>query len=159
MALTVGIDSYVTLSEANAYFDNRMYADEWIGASDPEKEKALKMAARTMARFNWAGSITSDDQILSWPRQNMIDAEGRVIASNAIPQVIKDAQCEVALGMLRDDLTADDGNKSVRRLKAGSVEIEYAGQAPAAARAPDIAMDMVKPFLKQASGATARMVF
>lgn len=159
MALTVGIDSYVTLEEAETYFGNRLYAAEWTGASDPEKEKALKMAARTMMRFNWSGSITSDDQILSWPRQGMIDAEGRVIASDAIPQIIKDAQCEVALGMLRDDLTADDGNKSVRKLKAGSVEIEYAGQAPAAARAPDIAIDMVKPFLTAQTGANASMVF
>ena len=60
-------------------------------------------------------------------------------------------QCELALAFLREDLTADDGTRGVRSLRAGSVAIEYDGRAPAK-RLPDAAYALLEPFLSLTGG-------
>ena len=46
MSLTVGTDTWVTLSEANTYFASHIAADPWDALSDANKEKYLKTAYR-----------------------------------------------------------------------------------------------------------------
>lgn len=61
-------------------------------------------------------------QALDWPRAGV----GGVTATD-IPQQIKDAQCELAYELSQDadlEAAADAGGDNVKRIKAGSVEIE-----------------------------------
>lgn len=141
MALTVGTNSYIDADGADDYFDDRLYADEWIGADAGDKEKALLMARRVLDQQPFAGTLSDPDQMLAWPRTGVYGAD-----PDTVPQAVIDAQCELALAFLREDLTADDGTRGVRRLKAGSVEIEYDGRAPAK-RLPDAALTALEPFL------------
>jgi hypothetical protein len=46
MAITVGTDSWVTLAEADTYFESRIQTDPWDALSDANKEKYLKTAYR-----------------------------------------------------------------------------------------------------------------
>lgn len=157
MAITVGTDTFVSLADASAYFTNRLYATVWAGASDTDREKALRMATTTLSRERWAGSITSINQLLAWPRTGARDAEGRPIGSSTIPQPVRDATCELALALLSDDLTQNDSNAGVKAVTAGSVKIEYAGQAPAR-RLPDIVSAMIRPLLSPPGGASTTSV-
>lgn len=158
MALTVGIDSFITLSQAETYFDGRLYVLDWSGASDGDKEKAMKMATRALNRMAWRGSLTDDSQVLAWPRQGVIGREGREIAVTTVPQDVKDAQAELALALLREDLTADDSNRGVKRVKAGTVELEYNGEAPAKAL-PDAVQELLDPYLRPSPSGSAALVF
>lgn len=145
MALTVGTNSYISVANADAYFADRLYASEWIGATSGDKEKSLLMSRRVIDRQVFVGSRTSDDQLLAWPRAGVSD-----ISSATVPQAILDAQCELALAFLREDLTADDGTRGVRRLQAGSVAIEYDGRAPSR-NLPDAVSAILAPFLQQSA--------
>ena len=49
----------------------------------------------------------SSDIALAWPRTGVIDPEGREIATDATPLVIANATAELALMLVRDDLTND----------------------------------------------------
>ncbi|WP_141400352.1 DnaT-like ssDNA-binding protein [Magnetospirillum sp. 15-1] len=103
-------------------------------------------------------AITSTTQAMAWPRQGASDAEGRAIGNTTIPQAIQTAQCELALRLLSEDLTEDDGNKGVRVVEAGSVRLEYDGRAPAKTL-PDTVRALLKPFLRPEEGSSARLVF
>ena len=109
-------NSYVTLAEATAYFGERLYASAWDSATDADKEKALLQACRGLERcrllvnrrpYGYPGepqdSPTYDSlapsnvgQALSLPRNKDRDSDGLY----AIPQPVKNAQCEEALALL-----------------------------------------------------------
>lgn len=143
MALVVGTNSYIDADGADAYFEDRLYADEWTDASGDDKDKALLMARRVLDRQSYFGARTSDDQLLAWPRTDITD-----VNTATVPQAIIDAQCELALAFLREDLTADDGTRGVRRLQAGSVAIEFDGRAPGKSL-PEAVSALLAGFLMQ----------
>ena len=157
MAITVGTDTFVSLADANAYFGDRLYSTVWTGATDADREKALRMATSTLSRERWAGSITSINQLLAWPRTGTTDAEGRPIGTGTIPQPVKDATCELALALLTEDRTADDGSRNVKSVQAGSVRVEYAGAAPVR-RLPDFVATIIAPLLTPPGGASQNSV-
>ncbi len=95
MALTVGTDSYVTLAEAVAYMGRRLRTEPWEHAQDFVREKALKHAALLLDALPWAGQKTDDGQALAFPRDG----------SDEVPQAIRDAQAEVALALLDEDVS------------------------------------------------------
>lgn len=144
--ITVGTDSYVSVVDADTYFSGRLYAGQWTGATAVDKEKALRMAARILNRQRFIGTITSTAQLLAWPRRGVVDYEGRPLNESAVPAAIIEAQCELALRLLTDDLTEDDGTRGVRVMAAGGVRMEYDGRAPERAL-PDYVMALVSPFL------------
>jgi hypothetical protein len=111
-------NSYVTLTEANVYFANRLRADAWTGASEGDKEKALLTACHHIEAcrirvhrrpYGYPGELpdamgrpydplapSNSDQALSFPRQRDKDND----SNYAIPKRVKDAQCEEALALL-----------------------------------------------------------
>ena len=46
---------YRSLDDANAYFDDQLYATDWTGATDANKIKALIQAARTLDSIRYKG--------------------------------------------------------------------------------------------------------
>lgn len=162
MALTVGTDSFTALADADTYFDGRLYASDWTGATSTDKEKALRMATAMLNRERWAGSLASASQLLAWPRVGATDAEGRPVAFDATPEAVKAATCELAVALLRNDLTTNDAMLGVRRQKqkVGEIEreTEYDGRAPAR-RLPDYVAALIAPFLSsQTTPLSVRMV-
>lgn len=143
MALTVGTNTYITVDDANTYFGDRLYVDEWTGATDSDKSKALLMARRNLDQQGYIGCLADSDQPLQWPRKNIPNVD-----SDTVPQAIIDAQCELALAFLREDLTADDGTRGIAKLQAGSVVLEYDGRAPEK-RLPDTVLAQIRRFLAE----------
>jgi hypothetical protein len=149
MAVTVGVNSYIDADGAGTYFADRLYIDEWTGASAGDKDKALLMARRTLDQKIYIGHRADPDQLLAWPRRNI-----PCVDSSVVPQSIIDAQCELALAFLREDLTADDGTRGMKRLQAGSVAIEYDGRAPEK-RLPDAVLALIRVFLAEPTTANS----
>ena len=123
-------NSYVTLTEAEAYFAARLNSATWTAASAGDKEAALLSACRHIDAcrirvhrrpYGYPTALAIDlleqlnnDQALKFPRQRDRDAAGTYI----IPQPAKDAQCEEALALL-----AHGAEQARRRsLQAGGVE-------------------------------------
>jgi len=111
-------NSYVTLTEAETYFADRLRVDAWSAASSADKEKALLTACRHIEAcrirvhrrpYGYPGELpdamgrpydplapSNPDQALSFPRKKDEDNAG----DYAIPKRAKDAQCEEALALL-----------------------------------------------------------
>lgn len=133
MALTVGTDTYLSLADANTYWDENTGGTNWATASDAEKEKALRAATQYVDKhYSWLGNHPGNSQGLSWPRLNVVDKDGRTIGGNVIPDAVKNATAYIAEQVLADGgiLPKRNRNSSIKSVKAGSVEVEYDDMAP-----------------------------
>ena len=115
-------NSYVTLAEADAYFDEHLNVTDWTDATDDLKNRALIQAARRLDQLSFNGGKATEAQALKWPRIGVVDDEGYGIDSDEIPQQMKDAQCELALAMLASDLLADTGLEGFEMVEVGPVK-------------------------------------
>lgn len=141
--------SYLTVAEAQEYFDERRLASlpEWDDA-DPSQEAALVQATQTIDLFftarrrleydscncaryitnpAWTGSPATTTQRLAWPRNGMFDRNGNPIPNNIIPQELKDAVAELAGQLCKEDTTLDNDIrvKGITAVRAGSVSVNF----------------------------------
>ena len=84
------MEAYVTIEEADTYFQGRLHAEAWENAEPVKRQAALVSATRAIDRLTLAGRKTDPDQPLAFPRHP--DTE--------VPQAVKDACCEEALALL-----------------------------------------------------------
>ena len=82
--------SYLTIVEANTYFETRLNAEAWDEASSVDRTKALAMSTRIIDQFNYLGSKTDDSQTNQFPRGGEAD----------VPTPILNACAEIALNLL-----------------------------------------------------------
>lgn len=119
-------NSYITLGDAKTYFSWRLYTDAWDEANDQQREAALLMACQRLEQEDYIGIVVDEDvQALKWPRQ--LNEDGDLIRTypiTTVPQPIKNAQCEVALWILK---TSGVTAGAIESIKIGnSVEIKSA---------------------------------
>lgn len=121
-------NSYVTVEEADLYFESRPN-NTWAALGDEVKKSLLIHAARMNDRLvTFRGVIANTDprQALRWPRTTVYDDEGQVIANDAVPETIKEAQCEQAWYLSKND---PDATAKIKYLKAnvgkGAVSTEF----------------------------------
>ena len=117
-------NSYVDVATAQAYLDERPNVEDWTGATADERIRALIAAARRLDQEQYRGRIASSAQALQWPRVGVEDRNGYTVASTTVPQEVKDAQVELALAMLGDDLLADSGLEAFESVKLGAMAVE-----------------------------------
>lgn len=121
MALAVGVNSYVTVAEADTYFLDRYGYDLWSPLSNTAKEQALVSACLQMdAMCEWYGYPTDPDQELAFPR----DGE------TTVPDAVKNAQCEIAYmivvkGSSLSEISVGAAENPLSELKAGSVGLKF----------------------------------
>lgn len=145
-AIVANANTYATRAVAATYHTDRGNGG-WAtlaaaGAPLEAAQDALLLRAAEMLdrSFAWRGSIVSGAQAMRWPREGVTDRDGREIASDAIPTAIVAAQCELALllsaGAGVGGAAGSIAAGPMKRVKAGSVEVEWTGRAgavPAAA--------------------------
>lgn len=163
-------NSYLTLAEAQAYWDTKLFTDAWDAS--PDQEAALILATRTlnailtprreynlavgavMAYFEtgptWTGLIASNTQALPWPRTGMFNRNGVAINPATIPQELKDATAELAGQMSLADRTIDNDAavQGIASVKAGSVAVTFKNGAGAALTLkvlPDFVWNLLVP--------------
>lgn len=90
--------SYDTVENADLYFANRLYVQDWTTATDVTKTVALTEASQRIDRLRFRGEKVSDDQDLEFPRYYGDESDG----TEEIPDDIKIACFEVALALLKE---------------------------------------------------------
>lgn len=138
-------NSYLTLAEAQAYFDGRLSIAGWDDADD--QNVLLVMATRTLDKLltpyktlfreggvayyrirpEWTGAAATTTQKLAWPRTGMFDQNGNAIDPTVIPNDLKNAVAELAGQLGNEDRTLDNDVivQGIRSLKAGSVAMSF----------------------------------
>lgn len=125
-------NSYVSGDELATYCEDR--AITLASSDDDAIEAALVRATAAIDggyRMAFPGyRASARDQALEWPRLAAYDYEGILIDGTSVPPEVKQATCETAIRELADpgSMTPDlERGGFIRRMKAGSVEIEYGG--------------------------------
>lgn len=123
-------DSYATLAEANAYVTEVGGGAAWTDLADAAKENFLKRATRAIDRLPWAGwkydtaTTTAGQpagQRLAFPRAGDLDGNGDPYLAVEVVECC----CAVALALAEGASESSSSDASVRRMKAGTVEIEF----------------------------------
>jgi len=84
------MNAYLTIVEAQTYFDERLDTEAWDDATDTDKLKALKMATRSIDALSYVGELVDEDQEHQFPRGD----------DTTVPDAINEASCDEALSLL-----------------------------------------------------------
>ena len=119
--------SFVTVEEADEYFSTHPFGENWFELDESQKESYLMMSTRSLSALCWTGLATSPDQALAWPRTGMIGTNGYPVPSNIIPKEIKYMTYELSFRTYSEGSTSSSSSsdQGLKRVKAGSVEVEY----------------------------------
>ena len=120
-------NSYVTLAEANTYFETVPDSSTWTNKTDDQKNRALIAATRWIDTLVYYGDRCDNGQALKFPRNNykVDDVE---LACTTIPNNIKYAQYELARALANDTgaitgTTGTEGN--ISEFKLGDIQLKY----------------------------------
>ena len=120
-------NSYVTLTEANSYFETVPDSSTWTNKTDDQKKRSLISAARWIDTLVFYGDRCDDGQALKFPRNNY-QVDGVELACTTIPNGIKYAQYELARALANDTdaitgTTGKEGN--ISEAKLGDLEVKF----------------------------------
>ena len=120
-------NSYVTLAEANDYFETVPDSSTWTNKTDDQKNRSLIAATRWIDTLNYYGSRCDNGQALKFPRNNY-KIDNVELTCTTIPNNIKYAQYELARALANDTsavtgTTGKDGNFS--EVQLGDLQVKY----------------------------------
>ena len=120
-------NSFVTLAEANAYFETTPDDSNWVNKTDDQKNRALISATRFIDDFEFYGDRCTTTQALKWPRKEY-KVDGIELVCTLIPDEVKVATFELARA-LANNTTALTGSKGTdgtyQEVKLGDLEVKY----------------------------------
>lgn len=125
-----GADSYVTIEEANLYHI-KMGNTDWESSTDLNRKAAMLRKAAKYLDGTYgnriAGKSKTPDQGLLFPMVGAFYVDGTEVDPDSVPQVYKDAQCEVALLALQGvSLTTEvTSGPRLKRRKTDVLEKEW----------------------------------
>lgn len=133
MALSVGVNSYVTVEQADDVLLNRLDVAAWVDATPEIKEKALITATSYLENKRWIGQVVDVNQALAWPRIGAAYFDTRAGAYLAldglIPKRVIDAVIELAYHLLNNDGLLDSGS-SAKSVTIGPISISNIQNSP-----------------------------
>ena len=120
-------NSYVTLAEANTYFETVPDSSTWTDKTDDQKNRALISATRWIDALSFYGDRCTETQALKWPRENYT-VDGIDLACSLIPAEIKTATYELARALANDTgaITDSTGTTGIYdEVKLGDLQVKY----------------------------------
>ena len=120
-------NSYVTLTEANSYFETVPDSTTWDDKTVDQKNRSLIAATRWIDSFVYYGDRCDDGQALKFPRNNY-QVDGVELACSKIPLNIKYAQYELARALANDTdaITGTSGKEgNIEQAKLGDLEVKF----------------------------------
>lgn len=120
-------NSYVTLAEANAYFETTPDDSTWVNKTDDQKNRAIISATRFIDDFEFYGDRCTTTQALKWPRKNYT-VDGIKLECTLIPDEVKVGTFELARALANnpDALTGSKGTDGTyEEVKLGDLEVKY----------------------------------
>ena len=122
-------NSYISLLDAQKYFDGKFYNSTWLGLTEDQQRITLVEATRMIdALYNFNGTITNTDprQALKWPRTGAYDCEGILVDTDTIPQEVKNAVCEQADYVAVTNAVSTTNNEYEKAsVGKGAVDVTY----------------------------------
>lgn len=156
--------SYVSVAEADDLAGLNIHnSADWLALSLSTKQSLLSYVSRVLdSRTMWDGTQVSSTQALAWPRSDVTDKYGNVLASNAIPLAVRWAVVELAKHTMAEDLLAKVGpDQIVREIKIDSISVafgNYTDVAMAKYKTPAIVTDILKGIGRVRNG-TGKVTF
>ena len=120
-------NSYVTLAEADSYFETVPDSTTWDNKTDDQKNRALISATRWIDNQVFYGDRCDVEQALSWPRNNY-HVDRVELTCSVIPADIKYATYELARALANDteSITGSTGDTGLyEAVKLGDLEVKY----------------------------------
>lgn len=120
-------NAYCTVAEADDFLLSNIYATGWADADTTEaKVPALIMATRLLdEQVEWPGYVDSLSQALLWPRQDVLNRNGRLYLDHlTIPTFLKQATAELARNILLEDRTSER-SYGLASVKADVVDVVF----------------------------------
>lgn len=121
-------NSYVTLADANAYFETIPDSSTWTNKTDDQKNRALISATRWIDSLNFYGDRCDNGQALKWPRNNWLIDRVELVCT-VIPKEIKFATYELARELANDTdaitNTSDDPDNLYDEVELGELRVKY----------------------------------
>ena len=141
MAVTLVLEDGTGITAANAYI-NAAEADailcvnptsyaSWTALTPAEMDTYIVWASNWLDDYiDWAGYKTDKDSGMRWPRTGVCDRDGILIATDEIPDQLKQATAETAVWLIGNQPAASGGTsdnlpEGIKRVKADVVEIEF----------------------------------
>lgn len=128
--VTIGSTTYTVYSDvstADDYFNGSVSFSTWNGFTTDQKARGLVSATRLIDRQGWQGSKDDEAQVLDFPRTGLVNCAGNDVTSAESLTLAIEASQLLALDLLNGEEleTSTSTEDRTKRLKAGSVEIEY----------------------------------
>jgi len=128
MPLTVNTNSYVSVANADTYFETRIDSANWTSAAETLKEDALVTSTQIIDNNPWIGSAVSSSQALAWPRKNAKYYDPRMgqeisISESEIPDLVKIAVYEQALHLLNNEDLLAQTTQTYESISIGSIKL------------------------------------
>lgn len=124
--VTIGTNEYEVYADvatADEWLAGDISAEPWRAADDDTKARSLVTSTRWIDSQQWKGAKVDENQPLAWPR--VIEGTDPV----ATLAVVTNASILLASMLVANpalfEQTTGTGAEETKRLKAGSVEIEY----------------------------------
>lgn len=112
-SIVSGANAYVTLADANQYHENFGNPSAWSGATDANKQAAIRQATQFIDQEygpQFKGTRANSEQELMFPRSGVTARDGFWYPHDEIPQRLKDATAILALKAISETLMADQTN-------------------------------------------------
>lgn len=119
-------NSYVTLAQANTYFETVPDSSTWTSKTDDQKNRALISATRWLDGLSYYGDRCTDTQALKWPRDTYT-VDGVDLVCTLIPDPIKSATFELARALANDTsaITNSTGTGLFEQVELGDLKVRY----------------------------------
>ncbi|NDC88298.1 MAG: hypothetical protein EB075_05760 [Bacteroidetes bacterium] len=120
-------NSYVTLAEADTYFETVPDSSTWTDKTDDQKTRALISATRWIDALSFYGDRCTETQALKWPREDY-KVDGIKLVCTLIPQQVKVATFELARAFANDtdSITGTSGTTGLYdEVELGELKVKY----------------------------------
>lgn len=151
---TVGMNSYVSLDDANALASERLFAEAWTANSPNAQSQALMTATALLDRLGWQGRPLAQSQPLAWPRVAERCPEGFPLMVD-IPTPILTATVELAIYLLGTG-QMPGGPAVMLNMVGQTMQTHFAHIAD---EIPKHVRRLIEPFLRSSSANVAEVRF
>lgn len=154
-SIVEGANSYVTLDEADTYFETHpYYSANWSELNDDQKESYLVYATNSAENlFTWKGYPVSLAQSLGWPRVGAYDKYGIGYPDDSIPAKLKMGIMELAVASSSGDAFAAPSSAGLEEVKIDVIELKFSGSSGGAGGPiPSYALSLLRDFGTYAAG-------
>jgi hypothetical protein len=155
-------NSYVTRTEADLYFADRMHSSAWDALTEATQDQLLITSSRMLDwHIKWKGVKSDTSQSMQWPRDSVTRPDGTEIDADVLPPEVKIAVYEQAFVNIASDRLADDPLAGIGQLQVSSLMIKAGPEKPNQTNkkpVPDYIYSILSDLYTQGRGCVVRLL-